>query len=199
MRFIQKSPAISYLCLFLMWGSFSFSQAQHSPEGAASNQEEILLSEMVITEEGPGPEQGPLTELSEKTLDASALNPSPTNQQTPSFSKEELRQQKRMKRAEKLMKSKFFQWLLKRAARKAEKRTLRQENKLKKWEAKSNTKKIEKYEKKISRGALNRNIRIGLIFLIAGLLILIIPGTIFTTIGSISMIIGLVFLILGLI
>jgi hypothetical protein len=101
---------------------------------------------------------------------------------------------RRAEKVEKFLNSKVGQWVVKRALIKAEKKQLRQELKKHKGDQAAQRVLKEKSTNKIK--ALSNNLRMALIFGIVGLILFLIPGSIFAVLGTIAIIIALVFLLL---
>ena len=106
------------------------------------------------------------------------------------------RMERRKARVQKFLQSKFGQWLIKKSIQKAERKQYRQEKRALKGDKEAL--KVLK-EKRKERFVMTSNLRLGLIFVIAGVIALIIGGSVFSTLGAIAMIIGLVFILLDLI
>jgi hypothetical protein len=101
---------------------------------------------------------------------------------------------RRAEKVEKFLKSKVGQWVVKRAIVKAEKKQLRQE--LKKHKGDKQAQRILKENSTNKVKALSNNLRMAIIFGIVGLILFLLPGSIFWVLGTIAIIIALVFLLL---
>ena len=104
--------------------------------------------------------------------------------------------ERRKAKVQKFLQSKVGQWLIKKSIQKAERKQYRQEKRALKGDKEAL--KILKQDRK-ERFVMTSNLRLGLIFVIAGVIALIIGGSVFSTLGAIAVIIGLVFILLDLI
>ncbi|MDX2305732.1 MAG: hypothetical protein NW226_23195 [Microscillaceae bacterium] len=127
-------------------------------------------------------------------------NPAPahalSSKGTSSASGKADRLERKKEKVQKFLKSKFGQWIIKQALKKAENRQYRLEKKQVKGDKTAVKLLKEKREKRFS---MSRNLRLGLILVVIGLIALIITGSIFSIIGSILILVGLIFILLDLI
>lgn len=107
------------------------------------------------------------------------------------------RQLRRERRIQRLANSKLVQWLVKRKLIRQERKKLRQELRKVKGDRAARAQLREEYKQKVLD--LNRNIRIGLIVVIIGIIVTLLPGSFLSVIGGIIIIVGLVFILFGLI
>ncbi|MCU0447431.1 MAG: hypothetical protein MUE85_21245 [Microscillaceae bacterium] len=173
------------LVFALFFATFTVNAQSQDFEASAeaTPNKEVLLSETPTPKaESEAIENQPIS----KNIIAS---PSPKST-TPQTAK----QIRRAEKVEKILNSKVGQWVVKRALIKAEKKQLRQE--LKQHKGNKQAQQVLKEQSTNRIKALSNNLRMALIFGIVGLILFLIPGSIFAVLGTIAIIIALVFLLL---